>query len=73
MNHFECAFAHLVYIKNVDYKKCHYNFVNAKRVDYVVTFVDGTEMVGHNVSWRSHAKKLMDLYLSSEKKTSNEM
>lgn len=66
MNHFECAFAHLAYIKTVNYKKCWYRYVDRNHVDYVITYNDGFEDVVTNASLRSHANRLMNMYISSK-------
>lgn len=68
MNKFDCAFAHLAYNPNVDYKKCTAKYVNRKRVSYTIVYKNGKVASFENVSWRSHGKMLWNLYLDTVKK-----
>lgn len=67
MNYFDCAFGHLAYNGEVDYKKCEYHYVNRLRVSYKIVYKNGNIEEYENVSWRSHAKKLWQKYLDSRK------
>ena len=62
MNRFDCAFAHLIYCKVVDFAKCTFHYENRYRVSFSAPFKDGDGILEmHNVGILKAARAIYRL------------